>query len=39
VKNFLFDEGIAFVTAVFDKDSYNIGEIVNVDCFVNNKRC
>jgi hypothetical protein len=40
VKNFFFfDKGITSVRAVFDKDSYNVGETAHVECFVDNTKC
>jgi hypothetical protein len=40
VKNlFFFDKGSSSVRAVFDKDSYNVGETAHVECFVDNKKC
>ncbi len=35
----MFDEGIAYISAILDKDSYTVGDIVHVECFVNNTRC
>ena len=40
VKSFpFFDEGVSLVRAVFDKDSYYVGETAHVECFVNNTQC
>ena len=40
VKNFFFfDKGSTSVRAVFDKDSYNVGETAHVECFVDNTKC
>ena len=40
VKSFpFFDEGVSLVRAVFDKDSYYVGETAHVECFVYNKQC
>ena len=40
VKNFFFfDKGSSSVRAVFDKDSYNVGETAHVECFVDNTKC
>ncbi len=40
VKNFFFfDKGLTSVRAVFDKDSYNVGETAHVECFVDNTKC
>jgi sporulation-control protein spo0M len=37
VKSFpFFDGGVSLVRAVFDKDSYYVGETAHVECFVNN---
>ena len=35
----MFDEGVALISAVIDKDSYNVGETVHLECHVNNTKC
>ncbi len=40
IKNlYLFDKGSSKVSAVFDKDSFNVDETAHVECFVDNSNC
>ena len=40
VKNFFFiDKGSTSITATYEKDSYNIGEIARVECTIDNTQC
>jgi hypothetical protein len=40
VKNLFFiDKGSTTITATYEKDSYNVGEIARVECVVDNTHC
>jgi len=38
-KLFFFEKGSSSIRAVFDKDSFNVGETAHVECFVDNTKC